>query len=52
MFSGIIEKVASVLSSEVGGEGMRLVLDTGFSGLELGESIAVNGALRLTVVPL
>ena len=49
MFSGIIEKLATVHS--VSEEDGTLVLEiaTGFDGLELGESIAVNGVC-LTVV--
>ena len=49
MFSGIIEKLATVHS--VAEEDGTLVLEiaTGFDGLELGESIAVNGVC-LTVV--
>jgi riboflavin synthase len=42
MFTGIIEKTGRVLTAERR-EGLRLVLETGFEGLELGESVSVNG---------
>lgn len=43
MFSGIIEKVGSIRTVAVEGRSRRLVLDTGYEDLALGESIAVNG---------
>ncbi|MCA0432841.1 MAG: riboflavin synthase [Proteobacteria bacterium] len=49
MFSGIIERVASVSRADHGTGGLNCRIETGFAGLELGESIAVNGVC-LTVV--
>lgn len=43
MFSGIIEKLAQVSSSEREGGSLVLQLETGYPDLDLGESIAVNG---------
>ena len=50
MFSGIIEQVGRIQAVAPEGDGaMRLTVGTGFAGLELGESVAVNGVC-LTVV--
>jgi riboflavin synthase len=49
VFSGIIERVGRVQTLVRAGQALRLGLDTGFAGLELGESVAVNGVC-LTVV--
>ena len=43
MFSGIIEKVADVTAVKDIGNSREITLHTGFSNIELGESIAVNG---------
>jgi riboflavin synthase len=43
MFSGIIESLGRVRSVEPGDKAVRIVLDTGFADLVLGESVAVNG---------
>jgi len=50
MFSGIIEQIGKIEAVAREGDGaMRLTVGTGFAGLELGESVAVNGVC-LTVV--
>ena len=49
MFSGIIAQVGRVEAVVAEGAARRLTLDTGFTDLELGESVAVNGVC-LTVV--
>ena len=52
MFTGLIEGVGALASREARGGDARLVIDTGtlpFDGVQLGESIAVNGCC-LTVV--
>lgn len=51
MFTGIIEKTAEIHSVERVGESFRLEIDTGFTDLALGESVAVNGVC-LTVQSL
>jgi len=43
MFSGIVEKLARVKAASHKDKALVLVVETGFEGLELGESIAVNG---------
>jgi len=44
MFSGIIEQIGKIEAVAREGDGaMRLTVGTGFAGLELGESVAVNG---------
>jgi riboflavin synthase len=50
MFTGIVEHRGSVALAEKGDDGMRVVLDTGpLSGIELGDSIAVNGVCLTAV---
>jgi riboflavin synthase len=49
MFSGIIERLAPVNAVSHKGQTLVLVVETRFSDLELGESIAVNGVC-LTVI--
>ena len=50
MFTGIVEHRGSVALAEKGNDGMRVVLDTGpLSGIELGDSIAVNGVCLTAV---
>src|SRR5438046_546008 len=44
MFTGIIESVAKVRAHERGTGSSRLLIETGFEDLALGESVAVNGA--------
>jgi riboflavin synthase len=44
VFSGIIEAVGSVVGSRPRGNDAELTIRSRFRGLELGESIAVNGA--------
>lgn len=51
MFTGIIEKVGQVTQVLRRGPGLRLEIETGFSDLVLGESVAVDGVC-LTVVEL
>ena len=43
MFTGIIEEKAKVLVNEALQSGRRLVLETPYSEIVLGESIAVDG---------
>lgn len=43
MFSGIIERLAKVEAAEPVGASRKLAIATGYSDLELGESVAVNG---------
>jgi riboflavin synthase len=43
MFTGIIQKLAEVTQIEPAGESTRIRLASGFTDLESGESIAVNG---------
>lgn len=50
MFTGIVEHRGSVALATKGNEGMRVVLDTGpLSGIELGDSISVNGVCLTAV---
>ena len=49
MFSGIIEKVGTVMLAQAEGPARRLMVASGLQGLTLGESVAVNGVC-LTVV--
>ncbi len=51
MFSGIIEKTAEISSIVKNGDSCIVRVRTGFQGLELGESVAVNG-ICLTVAEL
>ncbi len=51
MFTGIIEKVGTVRDVQVRGPGIRIEIETGYSDLTLGESVAVDGVC-LTVVAL
>ena len=46
MFTGLIEEVGSVLSLRRTAGGARLTIRCGMEGLEMGESIAVNGACQ------
>lgn len=43
MFSGIIEKLGRVSSTDPNGGSLVLELQTGYADLDLGESVAVNG---------
>lgn len=43
MFSGIVEQVGRIEGLVAEGPARRLTIDTGFSDLSLGESVAVNG---------
>ncbi len=43
MFSGIIEKLGRIKTVSRTGQSLTVVVETGFEGLELGESVAVNG---------
>jgi riboflavin synthase len=43
MFSGIIERLAPVVATEQRGQSLVLVVGAGWTDLELGESVAVNG---------
>ena len=49
MFTGIIEKVATVRLATPCGTSLEIELDCGWSNLSLGESVAVNGVC-LTVI--
>ncbi len=51
MFTGIIEKCGFIREISVEGVGSKLVVETGFVDLELGESVALNGVC-LTVAEL
>ncbi len=51
MFSGIIQRVGSLVSAEPKGPGLDLTLAAGWDDLVLGESVAVNGVC-LTVATL
>ncbi len=51
MFSGIIEKLGTVVSAKHADGSLKLTLQTGFFDLELGESIAINGVC-LTVASM
>lgn len=51
MFSGIVERLAPVVSTTHRGQTRVLVLQTGWDDLALGESVAVNGVC-LTVTDL
>lgn len=51
MFSGIIERLAKVRATEPMGGSLKLTIETAYLDLELGESVAVNGAC-LTVAAL
>lgn len=50
MFTGLIEQQAEVIANQAGGVANRLILQSPFSELETGESIAVNGTC-LTLLP-
>ena len=43
MFTGIIEKVATITSIEPGPQECKVLIATQFTDLELGESVAING---------
>ncbi len=43
MFTGIVEKIGRTIVAETSAAGMRIRLDTGYSDLALGESVAING---------
>ena len=43
MFTGLIQKTALIEVIESNSNGLRLALDTGYTDLALGESIAING---------
>lgn len=43
MFTGIIQKVLPLEEFSISGDGAKLAIDTGYSGIEEGESIAING---------
>jgi len=49
MFSGLVQGVGRVRWRRPSGPGSRLRIDCGFEALELGESIAVNGACLTAV---
>ena len=52
MFTGLVEAIGSIRSLEKRGEGARLTLETPLAaGLQLGESVAVNGCC-LTVTTM
>lgn len=51
MFSGIIERLATVRAAERMGGSLKLTIETAYPDLELGESVAINGAC-LTVAAL
>lgn len=51
MFTGIIERVGRVRMAQARGPGLRAAVETGFSDLVLGESVAVDGVC-LTVAAL
>lgn len=51
MFSGIIQRVAPLVSTEPQGPGLRLTLETGWDDLAPGESVAVNGVCLTVATP-
>ena len=51
MFTGLVEKTGTIRERTRRGPGYRLVVETDLAGVQLGESIAVNGAC-LTVARL
>jgi len=51
MFTGIVEATGSLARASSSGDGFRVTIRAPFTGLELGESVAVNGAC-LTVSAL
>jgi riboflavin synthase len=51
MFTGIIQELGQVKQAQTTANALKLVIHTGFSDLQLGESIAVNGVC-LTVMEL
>jgi len=51
MFTGIIERQGKVLNLESQGDSLKILVASGYSDLELGESVAVNGVC-LTVAEL
>lgn len=51
MFSGIIERLATVQLAEPVGASLRIAIDTGYTDLELGESVAVNGVCLTVTAP-
>ena len=48
MFAGVVENKGTVLSVEPAGSSLKVVMDTPFSHLEVGEDISING-VRLKV---
>ncbi|GJM11546.1 MAG: riboflavin synthase subunit alpha [Lysobacteraceae bacterium] len=50
MFTGIVEKLGVLRARTPMGGDVRLSVDTGYEGIEVGESIAVNGVC-LTALP-
>jgi riboflavin synthase len=52
VFTGLIEEVGTVVSLRRTSQGARLTVRCGMEGLEIGESIAVNGACQtVTALP-
>ena len=46
MFTGLVEDIGTVVSLERSAAGARLTVSSGLDGLEIGESISINGACQ------
>ena len=46
MFTGLVEDIGTVVSLERAASGARLVISSSLEGLEIGESISINGACQ------
>ncbi len=46
MFTGLVEDIGNVVSLERSAAGARLTIKSGLDGLEIGESISINGACQ------
>jgi riboflavin synthase len=46
LFTGLVEDIGTVVSLERSASGARLVVSSGLDGLEIGESISINGACQ------
>src|SRR5690606_357436 len=51
MFTGIVDHCGTIGSVERRGENLRLAIHCGFSDLEIGESVSVDGACLTVVDP-
>ncbi|MCK4350430.1 MAG: riboflavin synthase [Candidatus Krumholzibacteria bacterium] len=46
MFTGLVEDIGTVVSLERSAAGARLTISSGLDGLDIGESISINGACQ------